>query len=81
METKRKRNQIIGDILGLFFTVVISYMLGLEDNEFSIGMGPAIFHTTKGETEYSLPLTRCTESTWSLLLRCLCTIPLRRLSK
>ena len=33
------------------------------------------------ETEYSLPLTRCTESTWSLLLRCLCTIPLRRLSK
>ena len=25
--------------IGVFFTVVISYMLGLEDNEFSIGMG------------------------------------------
>ena len=25
-------------------------------NEFSIGMGPAIFHTAKGETEYSLRL-------------------------
>ena len=25
-------------------------------NEFSIGMGPLIFHRTKGETEYSLRL-------------------------
>ena len=25
--------------IGVFFTVVISYMLGLEDNQFSIGMG------------------------------------------
>lgn len=29
---------------------------GVRVNEFSIGMGPAIFHTTKGETEYSLRL-------------------------
>ena len=27
---------------------------GVRVNEFSIGMGPAIFHKTKGETEYSL---------------------------
>ena len=26
---------------------------GVRVNEFSIGMGPAIFHTAKGETEYS----------------------------
>ena len=25
--------------IGVFFTVVISFLLGLEDNEFSIGMG------------------------------------------
>ena len=29
---------------------------GVRVNEFSIGMGPTIFHTTKGETEYSLRL-------------------------
>ena len=29
---------------------------GVRVNEFSIGMGPAIFRTTKGETEYSLRL-------------------------
>ena len=29
---------------------------GVRVNEFSIGMGPAIFHKTKGETEYSLRL-------------------------
>ena len=29
---------------------------GVRVNEFSIGMGPAIFHTAKGETEYSLRL-------------------------
>ena len=29
---------------------------GVRVNEFSIGMGPVIFHTTKGETEYSLRL-------------------------
>ncbi len=29
---------------------------GVRVNEFSIGMGPAIFHRTKGETEYSLRL-------------------------
>ncbi|MBQ5566406.1 MAG: site-2 protease family protein [Oscillospiraceae bacterium] len=27
---------------------------GVRVNEFSIGMGPALFHRTKGETEYSL---------------------------
>ena len=29
---------------------------GVRVNEFSIGMGPAIIHTTKGAPEYSLRL-------------------------
>ena len=29
---------------------------GVRVNEFSIGMGPQLFHKTKGDTEYSLRL-------------------------
>ena len=29
-------------------------LCGVQVNEFSIGMGPALWHRTKGETEYSL---------------------------
>ena len=29
---------------------------GVRVNEFSIGMGPALFHRQKGETEYALSL-------------------------
>ena len=36
---------------GHFFT---AKLLGVKVNEFAIGMGPQLFHKTKGETEYSL---------------------------
>lgn len=38
---------------GHFFT---SKLLGVKVNEFAVGMGPRIFHRTRGETEYSLRL-------------------------
>ena len=33
---------------------VAAKLCGVKVNEFSIGMGPLIFHRTKGETQYSL---------------------------
>jgi regulator of sigma E protease len=36
---------------GHFFTAKLS---GIRVNEFALGMGPVIFHFTKGETQYSL---------------------------
>ena len=33
---------------------ITAKLLGVKVNEFAIGMGPRIFHKTKGETEYSL---------------------------
>jgi len=47
----------------LFLLLIVSHefghfatakLCGIKVNEFSVGMGPLIFHKTKGETEYSL---------------------------
>ncbi len=36
---------------------------GIRVNEFALGMGPAFFHFTRGETQYSLR-RRCTSGFW-----------------
>ena len=42
---------IVAHEFGHFFTAKLS---GVKVNEFSVGMGPLIYHRIKGETEYSL---------------------------
>lgn len=44
---------VIGHELGHF---LLAKANGIRVNEFSIGMGPKLFHITRGETEYSLRL-------------------------
>ena len=36
--------------------MIVAKMCGVRVFEFSVGMGPLLFHTTKGETEYSVRL-------------------------
>ena len=47
---------VFGAVIAIheFGHFAVAKLCGVQVNEFSIGMGPALWHRTKGETEYSL---------------------------